>query len=342
MKLSDIAWNVTEEEYRADPAYSFSTIAKFHREGFNAIHRLFDKVESPSLLFGGVVDTLVTDYEEFYNRYAVLDIPELSESLDAIARRLAVEYPDYTNINFIPEEELARIGEELGYYKTDKYKSFRVKKIKEECAQLYNILNSTKDKTVITSKLFADANACRDALLADEDTSRFLVSSPFNDDIEIFFQLKFKGVFENINLRGMMDIVIVDHKNKKIIPADLKTSYKSETDFPKSFIEWCYPMQANLYTYLIQQNIDKSEKYKDYTISSYYFVVVSNNSRKPMVWNTTYNKDEGPFVYNDKSIPNWREVVKELHFYLSQGSIPKYPKWKKSINSIEEYIERNK
>ena len=35
--LKDIAWNVTEEEYRADHAYSYSTLAKFDREGFEKL-----------------------------------------------------------------------------------------------------------------------------------------------------------------------------------------------------------------------------------------------------------------------------------------------------------------
>ena len=30
-KLSDVAWNVTEEEYRADPALSYSTLSRFDR-----------------------------------------------------------------------------------------------------------------------------------------------------------------------------------------------------------------------------------------------------------------------------------------------------------------------
>lgn len=29
--LKDISWNVTEEEYRADPALSYSTLSKFNR-----------------------------------------------------------------------------------------------------------------------------------------------------------------------------------------------------------------------------------------------------------------------------------------------------------------------
>ena len=76
--LKDIAWNVTEEEYRADSAYSYSTLAKFDREGFEKIDTLFDRVESPSLLFGSCVDTLLTDGQKaFDERFFVADFPDI-------------------------------------------------------------------------------------------------------------------------------------------------------------------------------------------------------------------------------------------------------------------------
>ena len=41
--LEDISWKVTEEKYRADEALSYSTLARFDREGFNNLDKLFDK-----------------------------------------------------------------------------------------------------------------------------------------------------------------------------------------------------------------------------------------------------------------------------------------------------------
>ena len=62
--LKDISWLVTEETYRADKALSYSTISKFKREGFEHLDTLFDKVESPSLFLGSLVDCLTTDPPE--------------------------------------------------------------------------------------------------------------------------------------------------------------------------------------------------------------------------------------------------------------------------------------
>ena len=65
--LKRISWVCSEEEYRADPAYSYSTLAKYNREGFNKLDSLFDKVESPSLTFGSAVDSIITGGEEEFN-----------------------------------------------------------------------------------------------------------------------------------------------------------------------------------------------------------------------------------------------------------------------------------
>ncbi len=66
--LKDISWLVDEPTYRADKALSYSTISKFKREGFEHLDTLFDKVESPSLLLGSLVDCLTTDPPEEYER----------------------------------------------------------------------------------------------------------------------------------------------------------------------------------------------------------------------------------------------------------------------------------
>ena len=48
--LRDISWQVDEPTYRADPALSYSTLARYEREGFNNLDKLFDSIDTPSLV----------------------------------------------------------------------------------------------------------------------------------------------------------------------------------------------------------------------------------------------------------------------------------------------------
>lgn len=116
----------------------------------------------------------------------------------------------------------------------------------------------------------------------------------------------------------------MDHKNKLIYPIDLKTSFKSEWNFYKSFYEWRYMIQSQLYAEIIRQNIEKDEYFKDFKIMPYRFIVICNRTRTPLVWeykdtfcvnDITYGKN-GQYVCR-----NWRNIVKDLHYYLTESPI---------------------
>ena len=98
--LADISWLVDEPTYRKDPALSYSTLSKYEREGFEHLDTLFEKVESPSLLFGSCVDTLLTDGEKaFDDNYFVSDIPKITPSAEPVVKEIyATFHNSYTNI----------------------------------------------------------------------------------------------------------------------------------------------------------------------------------------------------------------------------------------------------
>ena len=338
--LKDIAWNVTEEEYRADKAYSYSTIAKFDREGFEKLDSLFDKIESPSLLFGSCVDTLLTDGQEaFDERFFVADFPEIQDNVKKIVETLFDLYSDkYDDLNSIPDKYIIPITESYEYQKNWKPET-RAKVIKEKGAEYYNLKYLAGTKTIITSTLYTDICDCVSMLKTSEATKwYFQDDNPFDDSIERLYQLKFKGEYEGIPLRCMMDLAIIDHKNKIIYPCDLKTSYKSEWNFYKSFIEWKYFHQSNLYAEIMRQNLEKDEYFKDFKIANYRFIVICNRTRQPLVWEWPYTKTEIDFEINSVKFINWRNIVKQLDYYLKNR--PQVPEGIKinEPNNIAEFI----
>ena len=93
--LRSISWDVSEETYRADPALSYSTLARYEREGFNNIDKLFDKIETPSLVFGSAVDAIITGgQEEFNERFMVAEFPSTPDSITKIVKSLFSQYRD--------------------------------------------------------------------------------------------------------------------------------------------------------------------------------------------------------------------------------------------------------
>jgi hypothetical protein len=339
--LKDISWQVDEETYRADEAYSYSTIAKFHREGFEKLSSLYDKVDSPSLLFGSMVDTLLTDGQEaFDSRFMVAIFPELKDSEITVIKSIFAITGGLCTWDKVSNDTILQAIDECKFQPNWRPET-RLKVIKEKGEEYYNLMVVAKDKTLITPELYADAQTCVDLLKTSDATKwYFQEDNPFEEDVERLYQLKFKGEYEGIPLRIMADNIIVDHKNKIIYPTDLKTSYKAEWNFYKSFIEWGYYHQANLYAEIIRQNIEKDEYFKDFKIADYRFIVVCNRTRVPLVWEWSYTKTTVDFKIGDVEFPNWRGIVKQLDYYLREE--PPVPEGivVEDTNNIAKFIEK--
>lgn len=340
--LYDISWKVTEEEYRKSSALSYSTIARFHREGFDGLDKIFDKVESPSLIFGSMVDALITGgQDEFDNIFIVAEFPNIPDSQINVIRNLFNSYSEnYNSLLKIPDNFIIVATEVLDFQKNWKPET-RVKVIKENGVEYYNLLHISIGKILVNTKDYQDAQACVKALKENDFTSEFFVEdNPFDKTIEKFYQLKFQGIYKDIELRCMADLIMVDHENKVVTPIDLKTSFKKEWNFPSSFIQWGYWIQAQLYWYIIRQNMDNDSLYKDYKLANYQFIVISNNSRIPLIWEYPDTKAEVDCYYgknNEIECKNWRNIVEDLSYYLTYN--PAVPLGIERINNIVNWLK---
>lgn len=327
--LFDISWKVDEPTYRKDNSYSQSIIGKFEREGFDSLQTLFDHVDTPQLRFGSLVDCIVTGTkEEFDSRYFVVDFPKITESLETIARELFKRYNKiYKSFDEIPDEDLNKVGIECDYYANPRYDDKRLKLIKSNCAQTYNIMFLAKGKECVSTENMSKAMRCVNALKSHELIGEYLAKDSFaNPGIEHYYQLKFKTERNGIPLKCMADLIIVDHNNKTVQPFDLKTTGHPEHQFYKSFIKWGYWIQAQLYWYIIRKTMDADEQYKDYELLDYKFLVVYTEDPHPLVWTYRDTKCNDDISYGKNGniiCRNWRNIVSELDYYIKNN--PSHP-----------------
>lgn len=346
-KLSEVAWNVTEEQYRADPALSYSTLSRFDREGFANIDKLFDKQETPSLLLGSIVDTIITDgEEEFNNRFVVAEYPNIPDSIIQIIKELFNVYKDTcSNINLISNDAIINIAAQYNYQNNWKPET-RAKVIKEKGFEYYNLLFISQDKILVSQSMYDDALRMVDALRTSEATKWYFAdNNPFEPEIERYYQLKFKATLHNIDYRCMADLIICDHKNKELILCDLKTTGHEEYSFASSFLTWNYSYQARLYSRVIAENIKKDPYFKDFKLSNYIFIVVNKTTLKPLLWEFPYTHTKGDIrLENEKGyvriLKDPEDIGKELSYYLS--SRPKVPIGINEVgtNNIVEWINK--
>lgn len=338
--LKDISWDVTEDQYRADLALSYSTLSRFNREGFDNLAHLFDKIESPSLLFGSVVDTLLTGTkEEFEERFFVADFPELPDKQREIVEGIFHAAKPGESWDKVMDAVILEYLLANNYQPNWKVET-RIKVIREAGREYYDLLTLADGKTVISQKLYQDALDCVETLRKSESTKwYFEADNPFNKNIERLYQLKFKGSYEGINLRCMADLIIVDHEKKIVYPCDLKTSFKPEWRFYKSFMEWGYWIQAQLYWYLIRQAMDEDEYFKDFKLADYRFIVISNRTRKPLVWEFPQTQTITDLKLGEHKLRNWRGIAKELNTYLTGDYEVPVDINMNLINNISKWLE---
>ena len=346
-KLSDIALNITEEEYRADPALSYSTLSRFDREGFANIDKLFDKQETPSLLLGSIVDTILTDGEdEFNNRFIVAEYPSISDTIIQIVKELFNTYKDTcSNINLISNDAIINIAAQYNYQNNWKPET-RAKVIKEKGFEYYNLLFISQDKTLVSQDMYNDALRMVDALRTSEATKWYFAdNNPFEPEIERYYQLKFKATLHDVDYRCMADLIICDHKNKELILCDLKTSGHEEYSFASSFLTWNYSYQARLYARVIAENIKKDPYFKDFKLSNYRFIVVNKTTLTPLVWEFPYTFTKGDIRLETRNgyikiLKDPENIGKELSYYLS--SRPNVPIGINEVgtNNIVEWINK--
>lgn len=325
--LYDISWQVTEPEYREDPALSYSTLAKFAREGFNKLDSLFDKVESPSLTFGSAVDALITGgQEEFDNNFMVADFEVPTDSVLKMVLVLFGEFGvTHNTLSSIPNEEIIGRTEALKYQLNWKPET-RAKVIKEQGETYYSLLYSANGRKIIDTATMEQIDAAVKALKTSRSTEfYFATDNPWNNIVREY-QLKFKACLKGVNYRCMADELITDHDNKIVYPIDLKTSSHTEWDFYESFIQWRYDIQARLYWRIIRDNMDRDPMFKDYKLADYKFVVVNRNTLTPLVWEFDKTQAVGKLTFgknNQIELEDPFVLGEELSNYLlSRPAVP--------------------
>lgn len=318
-ELKDISWQVTEDAYRKDSALSYSTLAKFEREGFDRLDHLFDKVSSQSLLEGSMVDCLITgSKDEFDNLYYVADFPSIGDKEQQIVLYLYNKYhSSCEQFSYIPKEAVLLAVNEAEWQKNWRDDT-RVRVLSERVAMYYNLKIQAGSKTVVDRKTYDRVIAMVRALKTSPATQGYFADNDSLSPVRRYYQLKFRAKFEGVSYRCMMDLAVVDYEEKKIIPIDLKTSGHKEWDFQDSFCQWCYMIQSRLYWRVLKANLMHDPYFRNFTLENYRFIVVNKESLTPLVWEFPLTKIKGTLV--DKEGKEYRdpfEIGKELQGYLN-------------------------
>jgi len=319
-ELSDISLRISEPEYRQRPELSYSTLSTYETLGFNGLDHLFDRKESPSLLLGSCVDSILTGGEdEFYNLYSVMDINITEGGMNTINQLLSMNLP-FDTFEEIPEEIVSEAAKSVGFWQADKWNKKRYAEVLKtgNVAEYYNA-SVHNDKIIVSSTMFQDVLNCVKALRESPATSGYFADNDELSPIRRYYQLKFAANFEGVGYRNMADLLVCDYEQKKVYPIDLKTSMGcTEWDFEQNFKKWHYYIQARLYWRIIRANMNKDDYFKDFDLENYKFIICNPKTLTPLVWEFPLTKSVGTLIDDEgKEIRDPFEIGTELQGYLN-------------------------
>ena len=333
--LKDYSLNLSEQEYHDYPAWSYSTIAKYARNGFSAIATLHDKVKpTPEMEFGSLFDSFITKGKQTLNDYAVADFsvpPAEKGVLDYLATTSTISHFDEVEM-----QDVLNAAETVGYQSKWKPQT-RYEKI-SNYSDYYDTLKSGKK---LVSKADWDDAMEMYKVFREDPYLKELFGTKNTDEIEYIYQAQFKTTFntgfEAIDVKIMPDLMVVNHKEKTIRLVDLKTSSMPAYDFPEHFVKMRYDIQGELYTDVMKRIIADDEDYCSYTILPYLFVDISRADMVPVTYEIDLS-DGFSFTKGDKvyQYKGWKQLLVEILAYeANDAKVPEYITTASSNDLIE-------
>ena len=306
--LSDFALNLSELGYRTFEAISYSTIKSYLSKG--PISLIAEpQEETESMAFGTLMDTMLTKRESLHDIYYFADIPSIPPKLAEVFKLAKEENIDLTSIDDI---KLGTLLFRADYYSNYKPET-KINKFREDSKELLAIQTTANNRIIVPNCDYEEANALY----------KSIVNAPFaeiyfpelTDDIEIFYQIQFSTLFNNIPVKCMFDKIIVNHTKKYIIPIDFKTTSELEIDFIKAVYKFKYYIQAELYRYILSNILDESPYYSEFTIYPFTFIVGNRVNLCPIAW-------EYPISI---SHTDWMMAINDINTNLNTGQFKYYP-----------------
>ena len=316
---------MTEQEYRKHPAISQSQLGWLDQHPKYYRYKLFNKTKDTDDHFriGAAVDCLLTNEKDFKKSFYISKGISLTGKLKVFSD----SYVKYKLTGL--DEQTCMI---MAHQDADYSVSLEAakKSFMEDTVQLYVKERLTSDgKTMLTEEEFTQVKATVRMLKFSDHTKEFF-DQKSTKDVLYFYQFPIIFKSEDMDCKGLLDLLIIDHINKVVKPIDLKTTGKYITDFPKSFIQFRYYLQAAYYTEAVRYFIKQSPlllgvDISDYTIENFSFIVAEKaNYSLPYIYKCTDNDlYVGEFGGKHREYPRhfkgFRQLLRDLKWHTENN-----------------------
>lgn len=240
--------------------------------------------EKGHFIIGSAVDTQITmGQKEFNIDYFTSEVNKPSDTVVSIINKIFDEF-DFEGVDVPPRlEDLPdQILESCAYHSYQpRYKSeTKITKIVTEGGDYFQELIESRGKQILSS---IESNIVSNIVMSFK--SHRFTAKYFKDreGIDIFYQVPIYFEMFGVECKALLDMIIVDRKNKKVYPIDLKTMGGHVTGFPSAIKARRYDFQASFYSSALIELIDGRATspvnldITEYELGNFRFIVESTN-----------------------------------------------------------------
>lgn len=323
--------DILEKTYRTLKVNSYSSLKTFSvdRRKYYKKYILDETIkekETKAANMGRIVETLLWEpkrFDELFFMSTCVKIPGgmLGEMIDKLAELVS----ENTSEEGTLMGDFMDLAEEA-YNNTDYKLPFKtvIKKLDDPENELYyqeRLKVEHLKMTMVTAQDIENAEQIVNNLQTNDVTSH-IVTVGTSSTISVYDQPKITDYYiDGIELKSMLDRVIVHHPTKTIIPYDLKCIWAVENFFTEYYLYRRTYIQSFLYTQALKQMTeDKDHEWYGYTVENLKFIVCDSiNYYDPLIY-TLSEEDmrdayEG-FTYKDKKYPGVRQIIEELKWAI--------------------------
>lgn len=196
-------------------------------------------------------------------------------------------------------------------YENAGFKRDSLEKVKDryvvEAKQYVDFYLAAKDKTILPPEEALRATQIATAM----NTHPSIIEFKQDKRYQIYYQVPLVATFNDVIVKCLVDMLVVDTEDNVIYPIDVKTTSKRIQDFAIAAKNYRYDLQASLYTYII------SNCFPGYSVSVFGFLVGSKETPNvAKLFNVTlsdlYYGRYGIITATGYKYKGWEQLVEEL------------------------------
>lgn len=292
--------------------------------------------DKDELIYGSLVDTLLTEPDKLLDRFIIAkpsDKFPTGQKLKFIRNFFMFrnEFPklDEKEIKQLAYDKLAEDND--GKKLRDKIEIFN-NYLVENKEIIRNMFLAKRDgKEYISRDIYDRAKQSVDYAKENKYLGA-LINIVNTDGVNVYYQFELYYNYHCSNgvilpIKVMLDKLIVNHRTKKIIPMDFKTTYDA-LNFERSIIDFQYYRQGSLYTFILREWANVNG-YGDYEIQPFIFLALDKYKPKN-VFAFYLSKNDlkvaafGGFTKSGYKVKGFIEMLEEIgkHTVMKDWSFP--------------------